>query len=56
MNAHQRRIAKRKLIARAARTEIDSAYRTLRSKHHPDKGGDADQFQRIQRAYEAATK
>lgn len=40
----------------ASRTEIDSAYRTLRSKHHPDKGGDAEQFQRVQRAYEAAMK
>lgn len=40
----------------APRQEIDSAYRTLRSKHHPDKGGDPEQFQRVQRAYEAATK
>lgn len=39
----------------ATRQEIDSAYRTLRSKHHPDKGGDPAQFQRVQRAYEAAT-
>lgn len=40
----------------ASRTEIDTAYRTLRSKHHPDKGGDPDQFQRVQRAYEQAAK
>lgn len=40
----------------ASRTEIDSAYRTLRSKHHPDKGGEPEQFQRVQRAYEQATK
>lgn len=39
----------------AARAEVDAAYRTLRSKHHPDKGGDPDQFQRVQRAYESAT-
>lgn len=40
----------------APRQEIDAAYRMLRSKHHPDKGGDVDQFQRVQRAYESATK
>lgn len=42
--------------ADVARQEIDAAYRALRSKHHPDKGGDPEQFQRVQRAYEAATK
>lgn len=42
--------------ADVSRQEIDAAYRTLRSKHHPDKGGDPEQFQRVQRAYEAATK
>jgi hypothetical protein len=40
----------------AARADVDAAYRALRSKHHPDKGGDPEQFQRVQRAYEAATK
>lgn len=39
----------------AARTDIDDAYRRLRSQHHPDNGGDAGQFQRVQRAYEVAT-
>lgn len=40
----------------ASRAEIDTAYRTLRSKHHPDRGGDAEAFQRVQRAYEEATR
>lgn len=39
----------------AARTDVDAAYRHLRSQHHPDRGGDAGQFQRAQRAYEVAT-
>lgn len=40
----------------ASRDAIDNAYRRMRSQHHPDKGGDVDQFQRVQRAYEAATR
>ena len=35
---------------------IEASYRRKRSEHHPDKGGDPEQFQRVQRAYEAATK
>ena len=36
----------------AGRDEIESAYRRLRSQHHPDRGGDAEQFHRITKAYE----
>lgn len=39
----------------ASREVIEAAYKRLRSKHHPDRGGDPDQFQRVQRAYEQAT-
>jgi hypothetical protein len=42
--------------ALSTRAEIDAAYRRLRSQHHPDKGGDADMFNRIQKAYEEALK
>ena len=31
---------------------IKGAYRKLASKHHPDKGGDAEQFKKIQEAYD----
>lgn len=31
--------------------EIKKAYRKLASQHHPDKGGDTSQFQKIQEAY-----
>jgi len=43
------------LAATAGRDEIESAYRRLRSQHHPDRGGDAEQFHRITKAYEEAT-
>jgi DnaJ-class molecular chaperone len=33
-------------------TDIKKAYRRLASQHHPDKGGDAAEFQKIQEAYE----
>lgn len=39
----------------ARHTEIEAAYRRLRSQHHPDNGGDAEQFHRVQRAFEQAT-
>jgi DnaJ-class molecular chaperone len=32
--------------------DIKKAYRKLASQHHPDKGGDSAQFQKIQEAYE----
>ena len=36
----------------ASEEEIKKAYRKLAMKHHPDRGGDQTQFQRIQEAYE----
>jgi DnaJ-class molecular chaperone len=33
-------------------SEIKKAYRTLSLKHHPDRGGDGTQFQKISNAYE----
>lgn len=33
---------------------IESAYRRLRSQHHPDKGGDAEKFNSVQIAYDQA--
>jgi curved DNA-binding protein len=36
----------------ATEQDIKRAYRKLASKHHPDKGGDQEQFKRIQGAYE----
>lgn len=36
----------------ASDAEIKKAYKILASKHHPDKGGDAEQFKEIQKAYE----
>lgn len=35
----------------ASASDIKKAYRGKASKHHPDKGGDSEQFQKIQRAY-----
>lgn len=35
----------------ASQDDIKQAYRKLASKHHPDKGGDTEQFQIIQEAY-----
>jgi len=36
----------------ATQDEIKSAYRKLASKHHPDKGGNTGEFQKIQTAYD----
>jgi curved DNA-binding protein CbpA len=32
--------------------EIKKAYRKLAAQHHPDRGGDTAQFQKIQQAYD----
>lgn len=36
----------------ASDADIKRAYRKLAGKHHPDRGGDADQFKQIQEAYD----
>lgn len=36
----------------ASINEIKQAYRKLASKHHPDRGGDADAFKQVQEAYD----
>lgn len=42
-------------VARGAtEKEITAAYRRLAMLHHPDRGGDAGEFQKIQTAYETA--
>lgn len=44
-------------ISQAASVEeIKVAHRRLVKEHHPDRGGDATKFQRIQEAYEASLK
>lgn len=35
----------------ASQIEIKKAYRTQSLKHHPDKGGDEDQFKLVNEAY-----
>lgn len=39
------------LSRNASQDDIKQAYRKLASKHHPDKGGDTAEFQKIQAAY-----
>lgn len=39
--------------ANATATEVDEAHRRLAMKHHPDRGGDADQMARINAARDA---
>lgn len=40
------------LQERASTEQIRIAYRRLAARHHPDRGGDADQFRRVREAYE----
>ncbi len=40
----------------ASEDEIKKAYKKLAMKHHPDKGGDPEQFKKIQGAYDRITK
>lgn len=41
-----------KLDADARRDDITRSYRSLIAQHHPDRGGDAETFISIRRAYE----
>jgi hypothetical protein len=34
---------------------VEAAYRRLRSQHHPDRGGDAERFHAVQKAFDEAT-
>ena len=44
-------------IGRDANTkEIKNAYRSMARVHHPDSGGDVEQFKRIREAYDTALK
>ena len=36
--------------------EVKAAYKTRATQHHPDKGGDPETFQLLQKAYEVALK
>lgn len=40
----------------ADRAAITNAFRALAKKHHPDAGGDPDDFKRLRAAYDAALK
>lgn len=40
----------------ASAADIKSAYRKLASKHHPDKGGDAEKFKEVQSAYDVLSE
>lgn len=40
----------------ATRLEIENAYRALARRHHPDVGGNADDFKRVREAYDAGIR
>jgi DnaJ family protein A protein 2 len=42
------------LKARATRDQIVSAYRRLAMQHHPDRGGDPEEFIKVTDAYKRA--
>lgn len=42
------------LATNASEDDVKKAYRKLASKHHPDKGGDKEDFQRVHEAYTVA--
>jgi DnaJ-class molecular chaperone len=41
--------------SRASQDDIKSAYRKLAMKHHPDRGGDEEQFKKVKEAFETLT-
>jgi len=52
----QRALAVLGLSANATPQQIKRRYRTLAKRHHPDRGGDRQQMQRIIEAYELLAK
>jgi len=38
----------------ATEAQVKEAWRKLASQHHPDRGGDADEFGRLRKAYDEA--
>jgi DnaJ-class molecular chaperone len=44
------------LTTSATTQEVKSSWRRLASIHHPDKGGDAEKFNELRQAYNAALK
>lgn len=45
-----------RLDSNATRAEAEKNYRELRSEHHPDKGGNAEMFNAVQKAWERAQR
>jgi len=41
------------LLPEAPLEVVEAAYRALAKKHHPDQGGDAEDFRRVTEAYQA---
>lgn len=51
-NEQARALRTLQLTSDASHYEITRSYRKLISRHHPDKGGDAETFIRVRQAYE----